>query len=127
MVGMIVTGHGKFAEGVTSSINIIAGNPANYLVVNFDGLDVDGYENDLKKALGELSDMDKIVVLCDIAGGTPFKTAVMLTSEDERVKVVGGANVPLIVEIALSREYAEDFDAFFEDALSNSKEAIMVF
>lgn len=127
MVGMIITGHGIFAEGVTSSLNIIAGEQKNYIALNFDGLDVEGYTESFKKALDELSMMDHIVVMCDIAGGTPFKTAVILTENDQRVRVVGGANVPLICEIALSRDYATDFEEFFNESYENSKETIMVF
>ena len=35
MIGIIVTGHGRFAEGITSSIEMIAGAQADYEAVNF--------------------------------------------------------------------------------------------
>ena len=36
MVGIIVTGHGRFASGLTSSIDLIAGPQEKYVAVNFE-------------------------------------------------------------------------------------------
>ena len=35
MIGVIVTGHGNFATGLTSSVKLIAGSPENYVPVDF--------------------------------------------------------------------------------------------
>ena len=49
-VGIIVTGHGRFAEGLTTSVNLIAGPQENYVPVNFEH-EVDELEQDLNAAL----------------------------------------------------------------------------
>ncbi len=35
MIGLIVTGHGNFATGITSSLRLIAGEPHDYQAVDF--------------------------------------------------------------------------------------------
>ena len=35
MVGMIVTGHGSFATGITSGLRLLAGEPEDYEAVDF--------------------------------------------------------------------------------------------
>ena len=36
MIGLIVTGHGHFATGLTTSLNLIAGDAKDYVAVDFD-------------------------------------------------------------------------------------------
>ena len=35
MIGILVTGHGNFATGITTSVNLIAGKQSNYESVDF--------------------------------------------------------------------------------------------
>ena len=35
MIGMIVTGHGSYATGITSGLKLLAGEPENYVPVDF--------------------------------------------------------------------------------------------
>ena len=35
MTGIIVTGHGSFASGITSGLKLLAGQPQNYEAVDF--------------------------------------------------------------------------------------------
>ena len=51
MIGLIVTGHGHFATGLTSSIDLIAGPQDNYVAVDFDGEGTEKLENDLKSIM----------------------------------------------------------------------------
>ena len=52
MIGLIVTGHGNFASGLTSSLKLIAGEPKNYVAVDFlESYSVDDLERELTKAL----------------------------------------------------------------------------
>ena len=37
MIGLIVTGHGKFGTGLTTSVELVAGPQQNYVAVDFDG------------------------------------------------------------------------------------------
>ena len=39
MIGLIVTGHGHFASGITTSLNLIAGDAKDYVAVDFEATD----------------------------------------------------------------------------------------
>ena len=39
MIGLIVTGHGHFATGLTTSLNLIAGDAKEYVAVDFEATD----------------------------------------------------------------------------------------
>lgn len=127
MIGLIVTGHGNFASGITSSIDLIAGKQNDYVAVDFDGEGTDKLENDLKTALEKLSACDGIIIFCDLAGGSPFKNAVVLTASNSKVKVIAGTNLPMLCEISMARTMINDLDVLVSSALNVGKDNIQLF
>lgn len=127
MIGLIVTGHGHFATGLTSSIDLIAGPQENYVAVDFDGEGTDKLEADLKAAVEKLSNCNGIIVFSDLAGGSPFKTAVLVTSECKNVKVLAGTNLPMLCEIAMARTMIDDLDTLVSSALNTGKDGVVQF
>ena len=99
MLGLIVTGHGHFASGLTSSLELIAGDLQNYRAVDFEASDsVDDLRKKLEKAFDELKECQGILVCSDLAGGSPFKTAVEVGFPRGNVEVVAGSNLPMLIE-----------------------------
>lgn len=127
MIGLIVTGHGHFATGLTSSIDLIAGPQDNYVAVDFDGEGTEKLENDLKAAVEKLSDCEGIIVFSDLAGGSPFKTAAIVTASNPNVKVIAGTNLPMLCEIAMARTMIEDLDMLVSSALNVGKDGVQLF
>lgn len=128
MIGLVVTGHGNFGTGITSSINLIAGKQENYEAVDFDGDGTEKLENDLKAAFDKLSQTcDGIIVFSDLAGGSPFKTAVVLSQSYKNVKVISGSNLPMLCEIAVSRGFIDDINMLVETALRVGKDGVQEF
>ena len=63
MIGLIVTGHGNFATGLTSSLKLIAGDPEKYVAVDFlPEYSVEDLERELNKAFDELKDCEGIKI-----------------------------------------------------------------
>lgn len=126
MIGLIVTGHGNFGSGLTSSLHLIAGEQENYKYVDFTK-EVDELRDDLNKAMDELKDCEGILVLSDLVGGSPFKTAVEVGFPRGNVEVVGGTNLPMLVEISMTRKFMEDATALSlaEAAVMTGKEQIV--
>lgn len=93
MYGVILTAHGSYASGLNSGLELIQGKSENVRVCDF--VDGDGFtEIDAKinKALDELKGYEGILILTDLAGGTPFNRSVMLTQNLENVAVFSGMN-----------------------------------
>ena len=103
MIGLIVTGHGHFATGLTTSLNLIAGDAKDYVAVDFEATDSTD----------------------DLAGGTPFKTAVEIGFPKGNVEVVAGTNLGMLVEINLTRTFSEDVHALAESACNVGKDQVM--
>mgnify|MGYP004691945743 FL=1 len=127
MIGLIVTGHGHFATGLTSSIDLIAGPQDNYVAVDFDGEGTEKLENDLKAAIEKLSGCEGIIVFSDLAGGSPFKIAAIVTAGNPNVKVIAGTNLPMLCEIAMARTMIEDLDMLVSSALNVGKDGVQLF
>lgn len=50
MVGVVVTGHGGFAAGMTANVKMLAGSDAEVKAVDFaDGMDVEVFEKQLQE------------------------------------------------------------------------------
>ncbi len=127
MIGIIVTGHGHFATGITTSVDLIAGPQKQYVAVDFDGEGTEKLEKDLKYAVETLSDCNGIIVFADLAGGSPFKTAAIVTAGNPNVKVIGGAHLPMLCEIVMARTFIDDLDTLVSTALNVGRDSIQLF
>ena len=100
MLGLLVTGHGHFATGLNSSLELIAGAQANVALVDFEAdHSIEVLKENLNKALDSLKEYDGVLVLSDLPGGSPFKTAVECKFErpDQAIEVIAGTNLPLLI------------------------------
>lgn len=126
MIGLVVTGHGNFGSGLTSSLNLIAGEQDSYQFVDFTK-EVDELRADLANAMDALKDCEGILVLSDLVGGSPFKTAVEVGFPRGNVEVVGGANLPMLVEISMTRKFMSDMSVkdLADAAVNTGKDQIV--
>lgn len=129
MIGIIISGHGNFATGLRSSLNLIAGNPGNVEYVDF--LETDSTETLKQKyinSLHNLSNCNSILALSDLTGGSPFKTLVELKTEIETpLEVIGGTNLAMILEISMAKDFIDDLSILAGTALETGKNGIVKF
>ena len=79
MAGIIVTGHGTFGSGISSGVKLIAGQQENYEFVDFLPEDsLDALSEKLEAAVKQLESSGSILILTDIAGGSPFNVSCKL-------------------------------------------------
>ncbi|MDD6466553.1 MAG: PTS galactosamine/N-acetylgalactosamine transporter subunit IIA [Erysipelotrichaceae bacterium] len=128
MIGLIVTGHGNFATGITSSLKLIGGEPTDYRAVDFTiEMSTDDLEAKLLTAMDELSHCSAVLVLSDLIGGSPFKTAAIISASRENVQVIGGTNLGMLLETSMSRFAIEDLDQLANIALEAGKTSVAKF
>lgn len=128
MIGIIITGHGHFATGMASSLEVIAGKKENVAFVDFDDDSTDSLANKLTDAMHSLSHLDGILVLADLTGGSPFKTAVECGMKcDKKVEVIGGINLPMVIELTMAREFIADLENLTTMGLKTGKDNITRF
>ena len=126
MIGLILTGHGEYAVGVGHALEMIAGKQEAFKVVPFrESEPMETLENNLRLAMEELQgSTEGIVVYADLLGGSPFKAAMVASVDFKDVEVVVGTNLPMLIEIAMFREFASDAKAVVTQSLNAGKEGI---
>ena len=130
MIGLVVTGHGHFADGLHTSAKMIAGESELVKYVNFeDGMGTKELAEKLNEAYNSFAHCDGIVVLSDLPGGSPFKTAVecAMAHSDKKIEVLSGTNLPMIVTGVTMVDFEEDPTALAEELLTTGKEFMVRF
>ena len=83
----------------------------------------------LNAAYNELSDCDGIVVLSDLPGGSPFKTAVecSMGHPDKQIVVLSGTNLPMIIAGSTMAGFETDPQALADELLFEGKDNVVRF
>jgi PTS system N-acetylgalactosamine-specific IIA component len=130
MIGLVVTGHGLFAEGMRSSAKMIAGENELVKYVCFEeGMNTEQLSEKLVAAYNELGECDGIIVLSDLPGGSPFRTAVesAMTLPEKKIVVLSGTNLPMIITAATMASFSDDVEAMAEELMFEGKDNVVRF
>lgn len=122
MIKLILTGHGQISSGIKSAVNLVYGEVEALSIIDFTQ---DVTPEALAKKIEE-EVTEETLILADIAGGTPFKTASMISLEKKGIKVVGGMNLPMVLELLSERDY-EDLDGLYKLAIETGRSEIKGF
>lgn len=111
MIGILVTGHGNFASGLTTALELLAGPQEAYQAVDFlPEHSADELKEKMQKAVAELGACDSVLILADLTGGTPYNVASKLrleqmeASKAPALEVIGGANLGGVMEACMTRQ-----------------------
>ncbi len=127
MIGLIVTGHGHFASGLTEALNVVAGPAEHYYAVDYNLTDsTDLLAEKLEKAMDGLADCESVLVLSDLAGGSPFKLSVEL-GYPRGYEVVAGTNLGMLLEINMVRQFVDDVHKLAKQAVTVGKDQVQAF
>lgn len=98
---IIVTGHGRFASGIESTVKLLAGKIDNVTYIDF--TENMGEEELAQRFYKQFLKDDQVLFFCDLLGGTPYKQAVMLKMDNQKsdIAVVCGCNVGSLLENGL--------------------------
>ena len=128
MLGIIVMGHGKFGSGISSTLRLIGGEQDAYAYLDFsEDKDMDMLLEELREQAAGMTECERIAILCDLDGGTPFKTALLYSFEKEGIDVISGISFPFLLELSLSRGSTEDVDVLLEETLARAREGMQRF
>lgn len=98
---IVLISHGKMADGVKSSLEMIIGKQEHVYAVSLkeDGDNIQ-FENDLVKTMKALK--GRTLIISDLLGGTPCNVAVKNYLENEEIDIMAGMSLPLVIESALN-------------------------
>lgn len=105
MVGIVLTSHGGFADGINQSAEMIFGQQqdvAHVILKPDEG--PDDIHAKLENAIKDFSDQEQVLFLVDLWGGTPFNQASSLFEKHQDTwAIVTGMNLPMVIEALASR------------------------
>ena len=119
MKGIVLISHGRFAEGIKESLEMLCGECPQVLTVSLDSSDSpETFSEKLLKAYEEAAKYGKVLVFCDIMGGTPCNLALQHLVKKEDTALIAGMNLPMLMTAVLQ-------DGDKELLLEEGKEAIV--
>ncbi len=102
MVGVVLATHGRLAEELLRGAEMICGPIENCRALTLSATTaLDDAREALAGAITEVDQGQGVLVLTDMFGGTPSNLA--LTFVDERVEVVTGVNLPMLLKLTTAR------------------------
>lgn len=107
---LLLMSHGRMAQEMLASAQMIAGEIPNAQVVCM--MDNDGLAGAQKmagEALAKWNDGRPLLIMVDLMGGTPSNVAAQEAAQRPNTALVAGVNLGMVVEYALSD--IEDLDA----------------
>ena len=130
MIGIIVTGHGKFASGIADAVKIIDGKPECFVAVDYLLEDnIDTLEEKLNDAIDSLSECKEgIIIFSDITDGAPYKCSARIAKErKETIKAICGVNLGMLAETTTARSMIKNLTSLSTMALNIGKDQVMQF
>ena len=105
MINIVLVSHGELGDALIQATEMIAGPTERlFSVPLLPGESPEGFGEKLNAALQEIAG-EETLVLIDLFGGTPYNVAARQVIE-ENVECVTGANLPMLLELVMSRDDA---------------------
>lgn len=103
MVGIVVVAHGRLADALVETAEMIVGQTEGVKACAFcEGSDVEKLRKMLKTSIKEVNDGDGVIILTDMFGGTPSN--ISLAFLEEKLEVITGVNLPMLLNALTKRE-----------------------
>lgn len=122
MKGIILASHGRLAEGLLDTLNIFSNDPEQVQALCLmPGDDVAEFLDRLKGTIDSVDTGDGVVVFCDLLFGSPCNLSARFLNDPEyadRMQVITGMNLPMVLEYTTARESGMDFAEVIETGKS---------
>lgn len=124
MIGIIVSGHGHFATGILSALELISGNQNNMRAVDFEeGMSAEDLGKKIDSALSSFDEVEAVVLFTDLKGGTPFNQGFLRCHNSERFAVVAGVNLGMLL-VSSFNQMNQSLEEFLDIAQQEGTAAI---
>lgn len=129
--GLLLVSHGAFAKAALGSAEMITGKQEDVVAY---ALEETASLESLQEAIhnGYLTlkqDCDRVIVLCDIYGGTPFNALSRCMLSGDEMQAYTGLSLPLLIDLLLSRNQEmsnEELEQHMEEVQKESFKKIIL-
>jgi mannose PTS system EIIA component len=105
MINVVLISHGDLGAALLQAAEMIAGPSESVQSVSlYPGEAPEAFGEKLAAAMAEIEGQETLILI-DLFGGTPYNVAVRQVLK-ENVECVTGANLPMLLEVLMSRDTA---------------------
>ncbi len=99
-IGVVVVTHGQLATELVNAAETIVGDLRRFAAVSIGWHeDVGDAREEIRAAVARVMGADGVLLLTDMFGGTPSNLGVTFL-EPDRVEVITGVNLPMLIKLA---------------------------
>lgn len=103
MIGLVLVTHGGLAKEFRAAMEHVVGAQDNLATVSIGADDdMEKRRQDIVDAIVEVDGGRGVILLTDMFGGTPSNLAISLLDEN-KVEVIAGINLPMLIKLASVR------------------------
>ena len=103
MIGVVVVTHGQLANELVNAAEMIVGDLPQFTAVSLGWHDeVNDAREDVAQAIERVRGAEGVLLLTDMFGGTPSNLGMTFLEED-RLEVITGVNLPMLIKLASLR------------------------
>jgi PTS system mannose-specific IIA component len=118
MIGLVLVTHGALAQEFRAAVEHVVGPQEQMETISIGPDDnMEKRRQDIVDAIGAVDSGKGVVLLTDMFGGTPSNLAISLLEKD-RVEVIAGINLPMLIKFATIRG-----DVALAEAVLQAKQA----
>ena len=107
MSGIVIVGHSNISKEFLVALEHIVGKQESIEAISiFPTDDIKKKREEIIKSVKKVNKGKGVVILTDMFGGTPSNLAISIM-EEEKVEVVAGVNLPMLIKISSLRNECE--------------------
>jgi mannose PTS system EIIA component len=125
VIGVVVVTHGQLATELVNAAEMIVGDLPQFTAVSIGWHDdVNDAKGDIEQAIERVRGEEGVLLLTDMFGGTPSNIG-MTFLEKDRLEVITGVNLPMLIKLASLRR-SSDLLAVAREMRDHGRGAIWV-
>ena len=125
MIGMVIVTHGNFSEALLKTAEMIIGPQEKVAAVALNASEgLEDLKAKIQVAVEKVMCDKGVIIFTDMFGGSPSNVSVGFLSD--KVEVITGVNLPVLLESAMLRESAETLHKFAKEMLDKTKKTMVI-
>ncbi len=129
MIGVLIVSHGRLAEGMKDSIQMIMGEVEQVSTIGlFTDTDLEQFKDEIKNEILKLDTGDGVLVFVDLFGASPANFVASniqeLVGEGTKLRIITGVNLGMLIECMGTRTFETDLDKIYLISMNAGKDGI---
>ncbi|OEG71180.1 hypothetical protein ATZ36_16095 [Candidatus Endomicrobiellum trichonymphae] len=125
MIKIVISTHGKLAQELVSSAEVVAGKQSNlYVIKKSDNDSLAQMQNKINNLLKNINDEDGTLILTDIIGGSPCNASTP-ACKSFNTEILSGVNLPMVLSAIFLSKNTKTVSDLAEKVLFDGQKSII--